>query len=70
MSPLDLASTHSRFTFEIMTTMGDVPDKVGYKMTVGAPHRFFCLRPCFSLPKAASKRLYQAHVRDLDREID
>jgi hypothetical protein len=51
MSPLDLASTHSRFTFEIMTTMGDVPDKVGYKMTVGAPHRFSALDRV-SLPKS------------------
>jgi rRNA maturation protein Nop10 len=34
-----------------MTTMGDVPDKVGYKTTVGAPHRFSALDRV-SLPKS------------------
>jgi hypothetical protein len=36
MSSLNPASTHSRRVFEIVTTMGDVPDSAGHEMTVGA----------------------------------
>jgi hypothetical protein len=41
--------------FENVTTMGDVPDKAGHEMTVGARHRFSALDRAFSYPKFASK---------------
>ena len=50
--------------------MGDVPDKAGHEMTVGARHRFSALDRAFRYQKAASKSLYQAHIRDLDQEIN
>jgi hypothetical protein len=50
--------------------MGDVPDKAGHEMTVGARHRFSALDRAFRYQKAASKSLYQAHIRDLVRSRD
>jgi len=50
--------------------MGDVPDKAGHETTVGARHRFSALDRAFRYQKAASKSLYQAHIRDLDQEIN
>jgi hypothetical protein len=55
--------------FEIVTTMGDVPDKAGHEMTIGARDRFSDLDRAFRYQKAASKSLHQAYVRDLDQEI-
>jgi hypothetical protein len=55
--------------FEIVTTMGDVPDKPGHETTVRARHRFSTLDRAFRYQNAASKNLYQAHIRDLDEEI-
>jgi hypothetical protein len=39
-------------------------------MTVGARHRFSALGRAFRYQKAASKSLYQAHIRGLDQEIN
>ena len=50
--------------------MGDVPDKARHEMTVGARHRFSALDRSFRYQKAASKSLHQAHIRDLDQEIN
>jgi hypothetical protein len=50
--------------------MGDVPDKAGHEMTVGARHRFSALDRAFRYQKAASKSLYQAYISDLDQEIN
>jgi hypothetical protein len=49
--------------------MGDVPDKAGHEMTIGARHRFSDLDRGFRYQKAASNSLYQAHIRDLDQHI-
>jgi hypothetical protein len=57
-------------SFEIVTTMGDARDKPRHEMTVGARHRFSVLERAFRYQKAASKSLYQAHIRDLDKEIN
>jgi hypothetical protein len=43
--------------FEIVTTMGDVPDKTGHEMTVGARHRFSTLDRAFRYQKPAPKGL-------------
>jgi hypothetical protein len=53
-----------------VTTLGDVPDKAGREMTVGARPRFSALDRAFRYQKAASKSLYQAHIRGLDQEIN
>jgi hypothetical protein len=50
--------------------MGDVPDKVRHEMTVGARHRFSTLERPFRYQKAASKRLYEAHISDLRQDIN
>jgi hypothetical protein len=50
--------------------MGDVPDKVRHEMTVGARHRFSTLERAFRYQKAASKRLYEAHISDLRQDIN
>jgi hypothetical protein len=50
--------------------MGDVPDKSGHKMTVGARYRFSTLERAFRYKKGASKGSYQVHSRDLDQEIN
>jgi hypothetical protein len=50
--------------------MGDVPEKAGHEMTVGARHRFSVLDRAFRYQKAASKSLYQAHIGDLDQKIN
>ena len=49
--------------------MGDAPDKTGHEMMVGGRHRFSALHRAFRYQKAASKSLYQTHIRDLDEEI-
>jgi len=42
----------------------------GYEMTVGARHRFSALDRAFRYQKVASRSLYQAHIRDLDQDIN
>lgn len=37
----------------IVAAVGDVPDKAGKEMTVGAQNRFSFLEACFLLPKRA-----------------
>jgi hypothetical protein len=48
----------SLFLHGILTT-GDVPDKAGYEMTLGARHRFSALGRAFRHQKAPSKSLYR-----------
>jgi hypothetical protein len=45
-------------------------DKAGHEMMVGARHRFSALEGAFRYAKAASKSLYQAHIRNLDQELN
>jgi hypothetical protein len=65
MFPLEPPSTIHDAPFENVTTMRDVPDKAGREMTVGEAslHR--------ALPtKSRVQEAYQAHMRDLDQEIN
>jgi hypothetical protein len=65
MSPLDPASTIHDAPFEIVIRMADVPDKAGREMTVGKASLHRALAT-----KSRVQEAYQAHMRDLDQEIN